>query len=494
LVLHFEFLHHRDSAGCAAVGGFLGSPVMTRRRLLLNAALALVAICLTAGMSAYVYNQWQSRQSENTADGDAPKPKVQDGTTPVRVSLEARKNMGLVAKPLEPITYFRKIDVPGFITDRPGVSDRGVVAPVTGIVTQIHAYPGNTVAPNAPIFSLRLVSESLHTSQLELFKATKEIEIAKQQKQRLEGLAASGGVAGARIIEIDNQIQRMDVNVQAYRQDLAARGLPQDRIDAASQGEFVTEITVRAPSEQAIKVAEIALTAAIEGEPARLPFSFELQSLKVELGQQVEAGEVLCNLADHRALLIEGRGFKKDMALIQRAAKERFPIEVGFEVSEGADWPALPKQLRIEHVANLIDTSSRTFAFYLPLENQWQACNQEGRERLIWRFRPGDRVRLFVAVEKIENVFVLPQAALVREGPEAFVFRQNGDLFDRIGVHVLHEDSTSVVIANDGKLRKGSFIAQNAAATLNRVLKAQLASGQPTNIHVHADGTTHAAH
>jgi hypothetical protein len=126
-------------------------------------------------------------------------------------------------------------------------------------------------------------------------------------------------------------------------------------------------------------------------------------------------------------------------------------------------------------------------------ENQWQAYDQEGGT-LIWRFRPGDRVRLFVAVEQIDNVFVLPSSAIVREGPEAFVFRQNGDLFDRIGVHVLHEDSTSVVVANDGKLRKGSFIAQNAAASLNRVLKAQLASGQPTNLHVHADGTTHAAH
>ena len=26
---------------------------------------------------------------------------------------------------------------------------------------------------------------------------------------------------------------------------------------------------------------------------------------------------------------------------------------------------------------------------------------------------------------------VLPAAAVVREGPEAYVFRQNGDLFDR---------------------------------------------------------------
>jgi multidrug efflux pump subunit AcrA (membrane-fusion protein) len=468
---------------------------MTRRKLLYNAALALVAIGLTASLGAYVFMHGPTIQPASKADNAAPKhDAAQDGTTPVRVGLEARKNMGLVAEPLQLTTYFRQIDVPGVITDRPGVSNRGVVAPITGIVTQIRAYPGDTVAPNAPLFTLRLVSESIHASQRELFKATKEIEIAQQHKQRLEGLATSGSIAGSRIIEIDNQIQRMEVNVQAYRQDLLARGLPPDRIDAAARGEFVTEITVRAPCEQAIQVAEYAFVPASAEQPQRLPFSFELQALNVKLGQQVEAGEVLCNLADHRTLLIEGRGFKKDMAWIQRAAKEQFPIEVSFEVAEGDHWPALSRQLRIDRVANLIDTSTRTFAFYLPLENQEQVFSQSGRDRLIWRFRPGDRVHLSVTVEKIENVFVLPQAAVVREGPEAFVFRQNGDLFDRIPVHVLHEGSTSVVIANDGKLRKGFYIAQNAAATLNRVLKAQLASGQPTNLHVHADGTTHAAH
>ncbi|MDZ4820940.1 MAG: MchE protein [Planctomycetota bacterium] len=468
---------------------------MNRHKFLLNAALVLVIGALAAGMFAFVYNSWLSQDTaKDSLDRDSHPAAVQDGSTPVRVSQEARKNLELVSKSLQPALYYRRIDLPGVITDWPGISDRGVVAPVTGIVTRIHAHQGDTIAPNAPLFSLRLVSESLHTSQLELFKASKEIEISRQQKQRLEGLAQSGAVAGSRMIEIDNQIQRMGVNVQAYRQDLLSRGLPPERIDAAAQGEFVTEIVVSAPSEQTLKSGEVARSGKTGEESKRLTFSFELQVLKVELGQQVEAGQVLCYLADHRALLIEGRGFKKDLPLIQQAAKEKLPIEVTFETSEGASWPPLTTQLWIEHISNQIDTASRTFAFYLPLENQWQTYNQNGRERFIWRFRPGDRVRLSVAVEKIENVFVLPQAALVREGPEAFVFRQNGDLFDRIGVHVLHEDSTSVVIPNDGKLRKGSFIAQNAAASLNRVLKAQLASGQPTNIHVHADGTTHAAH
>ncbi|HEX5102935.1 MAG TPA: MchE protein, partial [Pirellulaceae bacterium] len=171
-----------------------------------------------------------------------------------------------------------------------------------------------------------------------------------------------------------------------------------------------------------------------------------------------------------------------------------FPIAVEYQEREGIEWPPAPQELRVHHIENSIDTESRTFRFHLVLENQWQIYQQDMHTGFLWRFRPGDRVRLQIAVEKLENVIVLPQAAVVREGPEAYVFRQNGDLFDRRAVHVLAEDRTSVVIANDGSLRPNAFVAQNGAASINRVLKAQLASGQPTNVHVHADGTVHASH
>lgn len=453
---------------------------MLLRKFSSHVGFSLVALTLAAGMTAIAFYQWKRKQPADSAKADEkPVKKIQDGTTPARVGAEARKNLNLVSKPAQLTTYHRKIDIPAVITDRPGVSDRGVVAPVTGIVTEIHAHPGKLIAPAASLFTLRLVSEALHATQLELFKATKEIDIARQQKQRLEGLAASGGLAGSRIIDIDNQMERMAVNVQAYRQALIARGLPLESIEAAAKGNFVTEITVRAPEETS-------------AEPSS--FQFEFQSLKVELGQQVDAGAVLCILADYRQLLIEGRGFKKDMPLIQEAAKEQFPIEMALDGDDGKGWPALPKDLSIEHVANLIDPASRTFAFYLPLANQQQSYSHDDHSHTVWRFRPGDRVRLSIGVQELKDVFVLPQAAVVRDGPEAYVFRQNGDLFDRIAVHVKHEDAASIVIANDGKLRKGAYLAQNAAASLNRVLKSQLASGQPTNVHVHPDGATHAAH
>jgi len=167
---------------------------------------------------------------------------------------------------------------------------------------------------------------------------------------------------------------------------------------------------------------------------------------------------------------------------------------VEFEQRSGPTWPAAPTKFRIHHVANTIDTENRTFAFYLSLENQWQAYDRDGETRLLWRYRPGDRVQLRVAVDQMKDVFAVPRDAVVRDGPEAYVFRQNGNLFDRLAVHVLNEDQREIVLANDGTLRPGFYIPQNAAASLNRVLKAQAASGTPANVHVHADGTVHGAH
>jgi membrane fusion protein, heavy metal efflux system len=99
-----------------------------------------------------------------------------------------------------------------------------------------------------------------------------------------------------------------------------------------------------------------------------------------------------------------------------------------------------------------------------------------------------------VPVEKFENVFVVPQAAVVREGPEAFIFRQNGDFFDRRPVELLYEDRLNAVIATDKNVRSGFYIAQNSAASLNRIMKSQASSGAPAGVHVHPDGTVHAVH
>ena len=104
------------------------------------------------------------------------------------------------------------------------------------------------------------------------------------------------------------------------------------------------------------------------------------------------------------------------------------------------------------------------------------------------------RIRSTRIIEPSISSFRFPINRGVRDRADAYVFRQSCDLFKQLSVRVLHEDRRYVVIANEGSIAIGSYLAQNAAASLNRILKAQTASGEQPGLHVHPDGTTHAAH
>jgi multidrug efflux pump subunit AcrA (membrane-fusion protein) len=406
----------------------------------------------------------------------------------IKLSPQAQQNLKLSSKPLQPDTYWRTIELPGTIVDRPGQSDRGVVSPVTGVVTKVHRYPSDTVKPGEVLFTVRLLSEAIHQTQSELYKTQREIQIAKEQRERLTAAA----VPEARILEIDYQSRRLNVLVQAYRQELLTRGLTPEQIDSVAEGKFVTEVQVKAPQHQPEPLLVAGPPAPSRSGMDEKPQALEVQELRVELGQPVQAGQVLCLISNHEALYIEGRAFRTETAVIERAAREAWPVEVEFMEEPDSGWPPIDHAFTIRHIANTIDPASRTFAFYLELANESRSYEKDGRQMLLWRFRPGQRLRLHVRVEKLENVFVLPADAVVRDGSETYVFRHNGDQFDRKPVRVLFQDRQHAIIANDGAVPAGIYVAQRGAKQLNRALKAQNAG--PAGMHIHPDGSVHSDH
>lgn len=459
----------------------------------------MVIVAVLAAAAFATRDRWMvwiaAQQTAAPAVEAAPPAPIQEAKV-LKLSVQARKNMELVAKAAKPQTYWRSIQVPGAIVDRPGRSDRGVTAPAVGAVVQIHAFPGDTVKPGDQLFTLRLFSEYLQNTQSELFKSTRESQLVQEQRARLEVSVKAGAIPESRMIELDNQLRRQKAAIQAYRQDLLTRGLQPEQIDAVTEGKFVSTIQVVAPPPVAdakpeSKVEQTAFQL-IDNRPEGV--AYEVQELKIDLGQQVQAGQLLAVLSNHHSLYIEGHAFKQEAPFLELAAQNSWPIQVEFAEDDGQSWPALEQAFQIRHLANAIDTTTRTFDFFIPLTNQSRSYQKDGQTFVVWRFRPGQRVRLHVPVEELKDVFVLPSTAVVREGPEAYVFRQNGDLFNRIAVHVLHEDRLNIVLANDGSVTPGLYLAQTGAASLNRVLKAQAASGMRADIHVHADGTTHAAH
>ena len=461
--------------------------------------LQVLGVVAGVGATAFITrDRWMALIASRTAPvkaAEEPHAPIQEATV-LKLSPQARQNLGLVAKTTKPQTYWRTIQVPGAIVDRPGRSDRGVTAPAVGAVVQVHAFPGDTVKPGDRLFTLRLFSEYLQNTQSELFKATRETQLLKEQRVRLEGPVKTGAIPEVRLIEVDNQLRRQSAAIQAYRQDLLTRGLHPEQIDGVTEGTFVSTIDVVAPppvveEKRAAEIQQAALPLIdnrVEG------VAYEVQELKVDLGQQVQAGQLLSMLSNHHSLYLEGHAFKREAPFLEQAAQNGWPIQVEFAEDDSLHWPPLDQTFQIRHLANAIDTVSRTFDFFIPLTNQSRGYEKDGQTFVVWRFRPGQRVRLHVPVEELKDVIVLPSAAVVREGPEAYVFRQNGDLFNRLAVHVLYEDRLSVVLANDRSLSPGVYLAQSSAASLNRVLKAQAASGVRADVHVHADGTVHAAH
>ena len=461
--------------------------------------LILAVIVLIAGAGVYVsQDTWkplltsdsaESNSQEETIAAPVEEPKV------LKLSALARKNLNLVAKPVRPQTYWRTIPVPGIIADRPGETDRGITSPAVGVITEIFAYPGQTVRPGEKLFTLRLSSEYLQNTQKELYTTTREQQIIQEQLDRLTPLAESGAVQGSRIIDLESQRRRQDALIQSHRQDLLTRGLTEKQVDQVSQGDFVVTVTITAPPVEQVTqpVSDGPLGQSDQALDDKM-LAYEVQGLQTDLGQQVQAGKLLVTLSNHRNLYIEGHAFKREAPFLEDAAQNDWGITVEFAEDQPEHWPELKQAFTIEYLSNAVDEDSRTFDFYIPLTNQSRLYEKNGETFIVWRFRPGQRVRLHIPVEELSKVLVVPSEAVVRDGPEAYVFQQNGDLFNRIPVQVLHEDRLNIVLANDGSITPGLYLAQNAAASLNRVLKAQAASGVRADVHVHADGTVHASH
>ena len=115
-------------------------------------------IAILGGTAFLTRDRWMtmfasSKPESHAADAAPPveEPKV------LKLSEQARKNLGLVAKPARTQTYWRNIQVPGEIDDRPGQSDRGVTSPTVGVVSEVHAFPRDTVRPGDRLFTLRLI-------------------------------------------------------------------------------------------------------------------------------------------------------------------------------------------------------------------------------------------------------------------------------------------------------------------------------------------------
>ena len=378
----------------------------------------------------------------------------------LELSEQARRSIGLREGDIELTTFHRTISVPGIVVERRGRSRLTIIAPITGSVTNIFVTEGEAVAPEQPLFELRLTHEEIVQAQADLLKTTEEVDVVRREIARLEGIGPEGIVAVKTILERRYELQKLEAVRTAQRQALMLHGLSEPQVDdILSKRRLLGSVVVRAP-------AAAGPTSRSGDEVILL-----VQELGVERGQHVSAGDTLAILADHKTLLVEGEAFEQDIPQITQAAADDRPVVAVLE-SRATPQPKV-EGLQIAYVANRIDPESRALHFYVELPNQIvrDKPGAAGARFVEWRYKPGQRMQLRVPVEEWTDRIVLPTEAVAQDGVESYVFRVNGDHFDRQAVHVEHRDPQWVVVANDGTLFPGDRIALSAAQQLQLAVK-----------------------
>ncbi len=391
----------------------------------------------------------------------------------LELSVEARKNIGLTTSTVTFSDYSRTVPVPAVVVQRPGRSHIDITAPMTGVVTKIHAVEGQAIQPGQPLFDLRLTHEDVVSAQAEFLTVIQELDVLQREIQRLQSVGEEF-VAGRRIVEKEYERDIAQAKLQAMRQALILHGLSESQVqEIETRRQVIQSIIVSAPP-----FAE-------ESQHLDAPHLYHVQSTNANRGQNVQAGDLLATLADHCVLYVQGQTFEDDAERLVAAADRGEKLTVTPLVT--SDAKTEPLQLEVIYVADHVDRQSRALKFYLLLPNQLQQDERFQKTRFVaWKFRPGQRMQVQVpTADHWVDQIVLPPEAVVIEGPNAYVFEQNGPHFDRIEVHVIYRDANAVVIENDGRLI-GSIIATRGAYDMQLALKNQAGDGiQAHHGHTH---------
>lgn len=415
--------------------------------------------------AAAIADESAARQHAHADHAHAHAP--HDEATSIELSPEAQRSIGLRLMTVELRSFDRTVTLPAMVVERPGRSRVVVTAPLTGVITRIDPLLGEAIAAGQPLFEMRLTHEELVQGQTDFLRSLEELDVVNREIERLEKIAAGGAIPGKSVLERKYEQQKLTGLIRAQQQALLLHGLHPEQVETIRQKrELLGQLTVRAPESHDPA-----------GCAADAPCLLQVQDLDTEQGQHVTAGETLCVLSDHCELYIEGKAFAHDIPALNEAARQAWPIKALLDV--GGGQAETIEGLRILLLGARVDPQSRTLPFYATLKNEVvrDETTPEGRRFVSWRFKPGQRAELQVPLETWPDRVVLPAAAVVQEGPESYVFLQNGDHFDRRAVHVEYRDRDWVVLADENEVWPGDVVAMSGAQQLQLALKNKAGAG-----------------
>ncbi|MEZ6045902.1 MAG: efflux RND transporter periplasmic adaptor subunit [Planctomycetaceae bacterium] len=424
------------------------------------------------------------------------------------LSREARRNIKLHVEQLSLKDYTERISLPGIVTEIPGQSRMEISAPLTGIVTSIEIIAGQTVQSGDLVFKLRLTHEDLVSAQTEFLRALGQLDVEQKEVRRLTSISSTGAVAGKVLLEKEYEVEKLESMLHAYRETLLLHGLTKSQVmQIESSRNLLRELTIsvpflhhdssihdametfyRKPSIRQISYAESNAGQAPEQPEEHLRKEwFSVKEILVHKGEAVQAGATLGVLTNYEKLYLEGHAYEQDMPNLTQVVERNEDISLVFQNSTSN--PERLSGLKVKYLSNEVNPQTRTYHFYVELENTLLQENQAEKPQrfLNWKYKPGQRAYVELPVEVWKDKIVLPREAVVEEATSAFVFlKLNGSEYRRVEVQVLYRDRENAVLMPDENLKPGQVIAMRGARQMYMALERAAGGGGGHDHHGHS--------
>ena len=224
-------------------------------------------------------------------DKAEPKDDHEHATDRIELSEQAQWNLGLEAGALAPRQYWGRSSSPVSSSTGPARATAASRPASTGIVTAIHAKPGETVKPGRRSSSSTLSARSFRALRSNSPRPPRISRLQPAERDRIANLVKLGTAPAADLTRQQNQVDRLTNLGKSLRRQLQLFGLTPEQVKRPRAGDVVTEVDrIFAPGRDAT---------------TRL---YEVQELKVRLGEQVQAGQTLCHARRPPAALRRGPG------------------------------------------------------------------------------------------------------------------------------------------------------------------------------------------
>ncbi len=208
---------------------------------------------------------------------------------------------------------------------------------------------------------------------------------------------------------------------------------------------------------------------------------WDVERIVVRPGENVDAGATLVDLHDARTMWLQAEPIGEEVGAIGRAYSERVEMTAS-PLIEGGGTDLIG--LFVDRLATRGGEHERGAQAVVVCSNTELASSGD-RAMRTWTLRAGQQYVLHVPEQQLDERFVLPAEAVVRNGAERVVLVQEGDTFRMEPVHVEFEDESVAVVANDGAIFPGDPICVTGAFALSLSLMSGDQKADPHAGHSH---------